>query len=68
MSDDRTLPGRESVKAALREAGLSNRQVKAFLRGGWGALVGETEAENAELHEQLLAITQALQSHAERIG
>jgi hypothetical protein len=62
--NDRTLPERRNVKAALRQAGLSHRQVDAVLRGGWAALVGETEAENAELQEKLREITDALQSRA----
>ena len=53
MADDRTVPERRAVKAALRNAGLSNRQVDALLRDGWRALVGEAEAEAAELRERL---------------
>jgi hypothetical protein len=52
-NDDRALPDRRRVKDALRAVGLSNRQVQAFLRGGWGALVSEAEAEAAELRDQL---------------
>ncbi|MEQ8207301.1 MAG: hypothetical protein RIA65_14105 [Woeseia sp.] len=50
---DRPIPERKQVKAALRDTGLSNRQVSALLRNGWKSLVGETEAENQELKEQL---------------
>ena len=50
------LPARKDVKAALRQAGLSSRQVDALLRQGWRALVGETQAEAAELREQLDAL------------
>lgn len=50
------LPDRKDVKGALRQAGLSARQVDALLRHGWRALVGETEAEAIELREQLDAL------------
>ena len=55
----RTVPERKTVKAALRAAGLSARQADALLRGGWSALVGATEAESAELRDQLAALRQA---------
>jgi hypothetical protein len=48
-----TLPERRDVKAALRAAGLSDRQVRALLDGGWAALVGEARAENEELREEI---------------
>ena len=44
------------MKDALHAAGLSNRQVKALLAGGWGRVVSESEAEAAELREQLEAL------------
>jgi 3-oxoacyl-(acyl-carrier-protein) synthase len=50
------LPDRKVVKGALRQAGLSSRQVDALLRHGWSALVGETQAETIELREQLDAL------------
>jgi hypothetical protein len=50
------LPERKAVKDALRAAGLSNRQVKAFLTSGWRGLVSESEAEAAELRETLEAM------------
>lgn len=50
---DIELPPRKEVKAALRELGLSARQVDAVLRHGWRGLVSESEAEAAELREQL---------------
>lgn len=56
MVDDRPVPERRAVKAALRAAGLSNRQVDALLRAGWKSLVGESEAENAELRDALAAL------------
>ena len=49
----RPIPERREVKRALRELGMSNRQIKALLHDGWKHLVGETEAENQELKEQL---------------
>ncbi len=48
---DRALPERREIKQALRVAGLSARQTDALLRGGWAALVGEAQAEAAELRE-----------------
>lgn len=53
------LPDRKIVKDALREAGLSSRQVDALLRRGWSALVGASEAESAELRDQLAALRQS---------
>lgn len=50
---DRAIPERKAVKAALRDLGMSARQVDALLRSGWRALVGETKAENDELRDQL---------------
>lgn len=49
----RTLPERREVKRALREAGLSARQVDALLRGGWAGLVGQPRAYSDELVERL---------------
>jgi hypothetical protein len=53
---DRTVPERREVKAALRAAGLSNRQADALLRSGWRGLVDASEAEAAELRDQLAAL------------
>lgn len=50
------LPDRKATKAALRGAGLSNRQIDALLRSGWSGLVGESAAEALELREQLDAL------------
>ena len=60
MDDTRDLPERRAVKDALRAAGLSVRQVDALLRQGWRGLVGETEAETAELREKLSELRAAL--------
>lgn len=46
-------PDRKTVKAALRGAGLSSRQVDALLRGGWRALVGDVQAESDELRDRI---------------
>jgi len=56
----RDLPERRDVKRALRDLGMTNRQVDALLRGGWAALVGETKAEAAELRDKLAALTKLL--------
>lgn len=53
---DRPIPERKAVKSALRELGLSNRQVNGLLRHGWRSLVGETEAELNEVNEALQAL------------
>jgi DNA-binding transcriptional MerR regulator len=57
---DRPIPERKAVKTALRDLGMTSRQVDALLRDGWKTLVGETEAENAELREQLAQLRQKL--------
>ena len=51
-------PDRKTVKVALRGAGLSSRQVDAFLRGGWRALVGDVQAESDELRDRLARLEQ----------
>lgn len=50
---ERDIPERRDVKAALRDLGMSARQVDALLRDGWKTLIGETQAENQELRERL---------------
>ena len=56
----RQIPERRDVKAALRGLGMSSRQVNALLRTGWQGLVGETQAELAELREQLAELKQRI--------
>ncbi|MCC6172398.1 MAG: hypothetical protein IT481_10260 [Gammaproteobacteria bacterium] len=53
-------PDRKAVKAALRAAGLSSRQIDALLRDGWRGLVGVKDAEVAELRDQLDALQSRL--------
>lgn len=53
---DRPIPERKSVKQALRDLGLTTRQVDALLRSGWRGLVGETQAERDELRERLVQL------------
>ena len=53
----RDIPERRAIKAALRELGMTNRQIDALLRDGYKRLVGETKAENLELREQLEILT-----------
>ena len=50
---DRWLPERKDVKTALRNLGMTHRQIDSLLRDGWKKLVGATEAENAELNEKI---------------
>jgi hypothetical protein len=57
---DREIPERKAVKAALRQTGMSARQVDALLRDGWKCLVGETQAENQELRERLAELRQKM--------
>jgi hypothetical protein len=47
------LPDRKAVKHALRALALSNRQTRALLERGWRGVVSESEAEAAELREQI---------------
>ena len=56
--NDREIPERSQLKSALRSTGLSSRQTDALLREGYKALIGETQAENEELQEQLDELTQ----------
>lgn len=51
------LPDRKAAKDALRAAGFSNRQIKALLATGWRGLVSESEAEAAELREQIESLS-----------
>ena len=60
MSAAREIPERRQVKKALRDLGMTSRQVDALLRDGWRSLVGETVAENEELREQLIALKQRI--------
>lgn len=53
------LPDRKVVKGALRQAGLSSRQVDALLRHGWAGVIGATQAEADELRDQLAALRQS---------
>ena len=61
------LPERRAIKQALRAAGLSDRQVRALLAHGWAGLVTETEAEAAELRDELEALA-ALTRGRESLG
>ena len=58
----RELIERKEVKLALRERGMSARQVDALLRGGWKALVGESKAEAEELRDTLAELTTRLRA------
>jgi uncharacterized protein (DUF1697 family) len=62
MSDG-SLPARKDVKAALRAAGLSNRQVKGLLASGWRGLVTESEAEASELRDRLDELSSLLHAN-----
>ena len=58
---ERDLPERREVKRVLRGLGLSARQVDALLRSGWRGLVGEVQAEAAELRDRLAELQRTLQ-------
>ena len=53
-------PDRRAAREALRKAGFSSRQADAVLRNGWKALVGEREAEFAELQAAVDAMAERL--------
>ena len=53
-------PDRRAAKKALREIGFSSRQVDALFRAGWGALVGQKDAELAELEDAVEALSARL--------
>lgn len=63
----RTVPPRKAVKAALRSAGLSARQVDALLRAGWRGLVGESAAEVDDLRERFQALAERLHHSVTRV-
>ena len=60
-SEHRDIVERKSIKRALAELGMSNRQVDALLRDGYKALVGATKSENLELREQLEELRTTIQ-------
>jgi hypothetical protein len=53
-------PDRRAAREALRKAGFSSRQADALLRRGWAALVGERDAEAAELRDAVDALSERL--------
>lgn len=57
-------PDRKAAREALRKIGFSSRQVDALFRAGWRGLVGEKDAELAELHDAVEAMAARLQSKA----
>lgn len=52
-TEQRKIPSRLEIEQALRAAGLSSRQAKKLLAGGWRLVVGDENAEEAELIEHL---------------
>ena len=54
------LPDRRAIEQALRACGLSHRAARKFIAAGWRALVTESEAEAAELRDQLEDLRGAL--------
>ena len=57
MSD---VPDRKAAKEALRKIGFSSRQVDALMKSGWRGLVGEKDAEIAELEDAVAAMAERL--------
>jgi hypothetical protein len=62
------LPTRRDLKVLLSApmpdgSRLSARQIDAFLRDGHKALIGATEAENAELRERTVAVAGILNTN-----
>jgi hypothetical protein len=52
--------GPDKKAEALRKIGFSSRQVDALFRSGWRALVGEKDAEIAELSDAVEAMAERL--------
>jgi len=52
MTEKKT-PDRPTIEQALRSAGLSSRQAKKLLSGGWRLVVGAEAAEEDELLEAI---------------
>ena len=65
---EREIPERKAVKAALRDLGMSARQVDALLRGGWRSLVGETKAEADALRDELDQLKRRIVGRETRLG
>jgi hypothetical protein len=61
MSD---VPDRKAARDALRKLGFSSRQVDALFRDGWRGLVGEKDAEIAELEDAVEAMAERLSKKA----
>lgn len=58
-------PSRPEIEKVLREAGLSVRQAKRLLSEGWRGVVGEREAEAAELRDRMVELESLLRSAAD---
>jgi hypothetical protein len=56
MNEQRKTPDRPTIEKALRAAGLSSRQAKKLLSGGWRLIVGEEAEAEAELLDRLEAM------------
>lgn len=53
MTESQKTPSRPEIERALRAAGLSSRQAKRLLSGGWRLVVGAEAEEEAELLDRL---------------
>jgi hypothetical protein len=58
------VPDRKAARVALRALGFSVRQVDALFYAGWRALVGEKDAEIAELEDAVEAMAERLSKKA----
>jgi len=59
ITDVKSTPDKRLIEAALRDAGLSRRDAKAILAGGFKAL-GLRDAEHEGLHEALSGLLDAM--------
>ncbi|MBI3776770.1 MAG: hypothetical protein HY273_14710 [Gammaproteobacteria bacterium] len=57
---DKQTPDRPAVEKALRECGLSARQAKKLLSGGWKLLSSEEEQLLAELDDLKVRFSELL--------
>ena len=60
MTAERKTPDRPAIERALRQAGLSSRQSKRLLSGGWRLVVGDDGEEEAEIVDAIESIQKRL--------
>jgi hypothetical protein len=60
MTTQRKTPDRPTIERVLREAGLSSRQAKKLLSGGWKLLRGDNAEEEEAIADALDALRAVL--------